>query len=57
MYEIYQDVSGDYRWRLKSKNGRIVAESGEGFRTRKYARKSIDRLKESWVHPKITVLK
>lgn len=29
--EVYIDKSGEYRWRLKASNGRIVAESGEGY--------------------------
>ncbi len=29
--EIYEDASGDWRWRLKSSNGRIIATSGEGY--------------------------
>ncbi len=32
--EIYEDAKGEYRWRLKSSNGRIIATSGEGY-TRK----------------------
>ena len=29
--EIYVDKKFEYRWRLKASNGRIVAESGEGY--------------------------
>lgn len=25
--------AGDWRWRMKAKNGRVVAESGEGYRS------------------------
>ncbi len=32
-YQVYQDAAGQWRWRLKSANGEIVA-SGEGY-TRK----------------------
>jgi uncharacterized protein YegP (UPF0339 family) len=28
---IYQDSSGEWRWRLVAKNGRIVADSAEGY--------------------------
>ena len=31
--ETYQDKRGEYRWRLKSPNGNVVAESGEGYKT------------------------
>jgi uncharacterized protein len=30
--EFYRDKSGDWRWRLRARNGRCVAESGEGYR-------------------------
>lgn len=33
-YEVYQDRSGGWRWRLKAHNNKIVASSGEAF-TRK----------------------
>lgn len=33
-FHIYQDKRGEWRWRLKARNGRIVADSGEGYVTR-----------------------
>jgi len=30
-FEIYKDKAGEYRWRLKATNGKIVADSGEGY--------------------------
>jgi len=32
--EIYRDGRREWRWRLKASNGRIVADSGEGYRRR-----------------------
>ena len=29
--EIYKDARAEWRWRLKSSNGRIIATSGEGY--------------------------
>lgn len=37
---IFQDESGEWRWNLKAKNGRIVASSGEGFKTQWGARRA-----------------
>jgi uncharacterized protein YegP (UPF0339 family) len=34
---VYQDEAGDYRWRLKSDNGEIIADSAEGYRHKGYA--------------------
>ena len=31
---IYQDKKREWRWRIKARNGRIVADSGEGYRRR-----------------------
>lgn len=30
-YEIYQDKRGEWRWRLKAANGKILAVSSEGY--------------------------
>jgi uncharacterized protein YegP (UPF0339 family) len=42
---IYQDHQGQYRWRLVSRNGRLVADSGEGFATQASVRRSIARIR------------
>jgi uncharacterized protein len=30
--EFYIDVAGQWRWRMRAGNGRVVADSGEGYR-------------------------
>ena len=30
-FELYRDAKGEWRWRLRAKNGAVVAESGEGY--------------------------
>lgn len=30
-YELYRDAAGEYRWRLRASNGRVIADSGEGY--------------------------
>lgn len=32
--ELYQDYRGEWRWRLRSSNGRTVADSGEGYKSK-----------------------
>jgi uncharacterized protein YegP (UPF0339 family) len=32
--EIYRDAGGEYRWRVRASNGRIVADSAEGYENR-----------------------
>ena len=39
-YDVYKDEKGEWRWRLKSKNGRTIADSGEGYKRRSGAVKA-----------------
>jgi uncharacterized protein YegP (UPF0339 family) len=32
--EIYKDAKGEFRWRLRARNGRIIADSAEGYKQR-----------------------
>lgn len=32
--EIYQDRGGQWRWRMRAVNGRIIAVSSEGYRNK-----------------------
>ena len=43
-FEIHKDKKGEYRWRLFAKNGRIVADSGEGYVTKAACAKAKNRL-------------
>ena len=43
--EIYRDAKREWRWRLRAANGRIVADSGEGYRRRAAAYEAAHRLK------------
>lgn len=33
-YHLYKDTASEWRWRLVASNGRIVANSGEGYKNR-----------------------
>jgi len=41
IFKLYKDRRGEWRWRLLSRNGRIVATSGEGYKRRGAALKMI----------------
>jgi len=45
-YELYEDNSGDWRWRLVASNGRIIADSAEGYSSKGAAEDAIDRIRE-----------
>lgn len=36
-FVVYKDNFGEWRWHLKASNGRILADSGEGYKSRTYA--------------------
>jgi uncharacterized protein YegP (UPF0339 family) len=44
-FEVYEDRAGEWRWRLRHRNGNIVADSGEGYASRRGAREAVDRVK------------
>lgn len=33
-FHVYEDKASEWRWRLKAANGRIIADSGEGYHDR-----------------------
>lgn len=43
-FEVYMDRAGQYRWRLKARNGEIVAIS-EGYTSRYGAKRSAELVK------------
>jgi len=46
-YEYYKDAKGEWRWRLKASNGRIIADSAEGYTTERECLVDIERVKGS----------
>lgn len=38
--QFYRDAAGEYRWRIK-RSGRIIAESGEGYKRELSAKRAI----------------
>ena len=51
-FEVYKDKKGEWRWRLKSRNGKIVAV-GEGYRYKggaiKAVRALVSNIKTKWI--------
>ena len=52
---IYKDKAGEWRWRIRTRGYKIVADSGEGYKTKhscKYAARRLFRkfrAKEVWL--------
>ena len=40
----YKDLTGQYRYKIVSRNGKTLADSGEGFKTRAGLKKTIEAL-------------
>ena len=34
IFHLFRDAAGEWRWHLKATNGRIIADSGEGYKRR-----------------------
>jgi uncharacterized protein YegP (UPF0339 family) len=54
--ELYEDKSGEWRWRLKSSNGRIVASSGEGFTRKSSCRESVSNMLGTFARNEYTII-
>lgn len=46
MFEIYQDKAGEWRWRYKAANGRIMADGAEGYASNRNAWRALERFAE-----------
>ena len=46
-FEIYKGKIGDFHWRLTHTNGRVIANSGEGYTTKVNAINGLNSVKEN----------
>jgi uncharacterized protein YegP (UPF0339 family) len=46
-FEVYQDRAGEWRWRLRAKNGQIVANGGEAFASKGNVLRSIKAVRKA----------
>lgn len=45
-FEVYKDTAGEWRWRMVASNGRIVADSGEGYGSKGNARRALENVQD-----------
>jgi uncharacterized protein YegP (UPF0339 family) len=45
-FELYKDAKDEYRWRLKSANGQVIATGGEGYTSKAGAENGIEAVKK-----------
>ena len=55
-FEVVDDASGGYRWRLTTASGRIVATSAEAYTSRRTARAAVERMSEAPEHLSLAVM-
>lgn len=46
-FEVFMDRGGQWRWRLRHRNGNILADSGEGYSSRSAAREGLQSVKKN----------
>jgi len=46
-FEIYEDNAEEHRWRLRHRNGNILADSGEGYSSRSACEDAINSVKNN----------
>ncbi len=50
-FDLYKDISGQWRWRLVASNGKTVADSGESYTTKANAENGILLVKQAPTAP------
>ena len=46
-FEVYEDEGGEYRWRLRHRNGNVLADAREGYSNRSGALRGIESVKRN----------
>lgn len=44
-FHVYKDYKGEWRWRLKAANGKIVADSAEGYSSKQGCQHGVELVK------------
>jgi uncharacterized protein YegP (UPF0339 family) len=45
-FNIYKDAKGEYRWRFRADNYKIIADSGEGYKNKSDCEHGIELVKK-----------
>lgn len=52
-FRVYKDKAGEWRWSLVAPNGRMIADSGEGYTSKQGCLNGIDSVKQNAPRAKI----
>ncbi|WP_227356801.1 HVO_2922 family protein [Haladaptatus salinisoli] len=55
-FELYQDTAGEWRWRLVVSNGNIIADSGEGYKSKQGAKRGIRSVKNNAPNARVVAI-
>lgn len=50
-FEVFKDAKGEWRWRLRSGNNKIIATSGEGYKNKADCTAGLDLARNSFDCP------
>ena len=56
-YEVYGDDKKEYRWRLKSNTGKVIAEAGEAYKKKTDADRAVDAMRAKVAKATVVVVK
>ena len=45
-FEVYKDKGGEFRWRLRMQNTKVIASSGEGYSSKSACEDAIESVKK-----------
>ena len=45
-FEVYKDKAGEFRWRLRMTNTKVIATSGEGYASKQACEEGIESVKK-----------
>ena len=46
VFEVYKDKAGEFRWRLRMTNTKVIATSGEGYASKQACEEGIESVKK-----------
>lgn len=52
-FYVYKDDAGELRWRLRSTNGKVIADSGEGYKTNRALNRAIEIVSLRTIYAKV----
>lgn len=55
--KVYKDTAGEWRWSLRSTNGRVIADSGEGYKRQMACLSAAHKVQTAWQDAVIDIAK